>query len=116
MNDGWEPIMIRKFVAAFLLSIVLAGTALAQSLPDYYPDSFRDAGRVDAVYFDEKRIVIGDISYWLAESVVVYSRSSAKDSILRVREGTHVGFKRDGAERITAIWLLPDNFDPFRRR
>ncbi len=108
--------MIRKSVSAFLLSIVLAGAALAQSLPDYYPDSFRDAGRVDAVYLDENRIVIGDISYWLADSVIVFSRSSAKDSILRVREGTHVGFRIDGADRITAIWLLPDNFDPFRRR
>ena len=107
--------MIRKLVFAILGSIVLAGSSAAQSLPDYYPDSFDETGYVDAVYLDQDRIVVGDIRYTLASSVVVYSRSSTKDSILRVRPGVHIGIRLSGGDRITAIWLLPNNFDPYRR-
>ncbi len=108
--------MIKKLAFALMLSLGMAGSAAAQSLPDYYPDSFQETGYVDAVYLDESRVVVGDIVYTLSDSVVVYSLSSDNDSLLRVREGAHVGMKLSGGRHITAIWLLPDVYKPRGRR
>ena len=105
-----------KLLAAAAAALMLAGTANAAGFPDYYPENgFQKIGRVDAVYSSENRVVINDRSYELDESVIVYSRSSANDSLARIRPGAVVGFRVNN-NRITKFWLLPRNYKRPKRR
>ncbi len=94
------------------VTFALGSTAIAQRLPSYYPaQGFQDSGVVDAVYLDEGRIVIDDVSYALSDSAQVHSLSSINDSMARVARGVHVGFKLIGSNTISEFWLLPSNYD-----
>lgn len=109
--------MFKRLLSVMVLSFALAGVASAQTLPEHYPDTgFDDIGRVDGIDIDKDRIVINDMSYTLSASLVVNSLSSAKDSILRVREGSLIGYKTIGGRTVTEIWLLPKNYKPRGRR
>jgi opacity protein-like surface antigen len=56
--------MNKTLLLVAVIACALASTAIAATLPSYYPaEGFQRTGIVDAVYADEGRIVIGDISY-----------------------------------------------------
>ncbi len=100
-----------------LVLLLLAGNALAQSLPAWYPsEGFRQHAVIDYVYLEERRIVIGDSNYRLAESFTVRSMSSSNDSVARIRPGVRVGFKMNSAREITEFFLLPANYRDRRSR
>ena len=99
-----------------ILGLLLAATAAAGDLPDYYPaDELRRAGQIDAVYFEENRVVIDDVPYLVADNVIVHSPSSYTVAKSRLRPGTRVAFKVGGNRAITTFWILPRNYDDGRR-
>ena len=110
--------MNKTFFLVLAIAFVLTSTAIAADFPKYYPaEGFQKTGLVDAVYAQENRIIIGDISYQMSSSVVVHSMSSYSDSLARVRPGAHVGFRLGSSGRlIEEFWLLPSNYRAPRRR
>ncbi|MGB5471792.1 MAG: hypothetical protein WBM64_15415 [Woeseiaceae bacterium] len=110
--------MKKTLFLVLAIACVAMSTAIAADLPKYYPENgFQKTGRVDAVYADENRIIIGDISYQMSTSVVVRSMSSYSDSLARVRPGAHVGFRLGKSGRlIEEFWLLPSNYRAPRQR
>ena len=101
----------------FVLLLLLAGTALAQSLPSYYPsEGFRRTAVIDLVNLEERFIVIGDSTFQLADTVAVRSMSSRSDSIARLRPGTRVGFRLNSLNQISEVFLLPANYRGSRSR
>lgn len=109
--------MIKQLFSVLLVSLALMSTAGAQSLPGHYPDGgFNNTGRVDAIYLDKGKVVVGDIDYNLSDSLTVHSLSRPNDSVLRLRKGSHIAFKVVGGQTITEVWLLPDTYKPRGRR
>ena len=105
-----------KNTIIFALVLILAGPAFSQDLPRYYPqEGFQRTGLVDALYVDESRIVIDDIPYQYASSVVVHSVSSYRVSITRVRSGVRVAFKLGRNHEIVELWLVPENYSDGRK-
>ena len=104
-------------IRILILVTALAGSALAQSLPSYYPVAeLRNAGEIDAVIATEQRIIIDDSSFIFADDAIVHSLQSYSVSRSRLRPGTRVAFKVDQNRVITEFWLLPRNYDTRRRR
>lgn len=103
---------MRKILLPILMvAFAMTGTAVAANLPGYYPaKGFPNTGRVDAVYAEEGRVVIGDVSYQISDAVVVRSLSSKNDSLARIRVGVLVGFKTNSGQVIEEFWLLPGNY------
>ena len=109
--------MKKTFCLILAIACVAIGTAGAADFPKYYPEKgFQNTGRIDAVYAEENRIVIGDISYKMSTSVIVHSMSSYSDSFARVRPGANVGFRLGKGRLIEEFWLLPGNYDRSKRR
>ena len=109
--------MKKTLFQVLAIAFVLMSTAIAADFPSYYPEKgFQNTGRVDAVYAQDNRIIIGDISYQMSTSVVVRSLSSKNDSLARVRTGAHVGFRLGKRQLIEEFWLLPGNYDSPRQR
>lgn len=103
---------MRSLVFTLILNCVLVGSAVGRDLPDYYPDDvLRRAGQLDAVYLDRDSIVIDDVPYQLSKDVVVHALTAYSVARTRLRPGTMVAFRVDGARTITAIWMLPRDFD-----
>ena len=101
----------------FVLLMLVAGSAIAQSLPSYYPsEGFRRTAVIDLVNLEERTIVIGDSTFRLADTVVVRSMSSRSDSIARLRPGTRVGFRMNSLNQISEVFLLPANYRDNRGR
>lgn len=109
--------MKKTLLLIIVFGCAIASTAIAATLPNYYPtNGFQHTGRIDAVYVDEGRIVIGDISYKLSSSVVVHSLSSKYASFTRIRHGAYVAFRLGNSQVIEEFWLLPGNYDSSNRR
>ena len=95
----------------------MAGSALAQSLPAYYPsEGFQRTGRVDAVLGDSRQIIINDIPYVLSDNAIVHALNSYSVPLSRIRAGATIGFKTSGRRQVTTIWILPSNYDRRGRR
>ena len=107
---------MKKILSLLLLiAISVAFPAFAVDLPSYYPDEgFSRTGRVDAVYPNESRVVIDDISYQISKRAVVHSLVSKSVSLLRIRPGVHVAFRIGSGRAIEEFWLLPNNYKPRR--
>ena len=107
-------------LAALLATLAFAGAAVAQNLPNYYPKTgFNRIGSIDALIFEEQRIVIDDMSFNVSPNVVVHSPRSYSVPASSLRIGTRVGYKllSNSDRTIIEIWLLPDNYqNPGRRR
>ena len=105
--------MIKPFQNFLVIFLALVASTTALALPDYYDENkFEDVGRIDLINLDNNTVVIKDIAYNLSDSVTVYSLSSAKDSMRRLRQGSYVAFRTSNGELVVEIWLLPDNFKP----
>jgi len=106
--------VIRTAVTAFLLTIALCGTSVAQRLPGYYPESFQRTGTVDDV--DDDRIVINDVPYGLSSSVVVHTLFAQETFVSALRKGTLIGYQVGEDRQIVEIWALPDDYDVSKGR
>lgn len=100
--------------SAIILAISLGGTALAQNLPDYYPESFQRTGTVDDIGDD--RIIINDSSFGLSDDVVVHSLFARETFVSTIRRGDLVGYLAAENRQIVEIWILPDNYDESANR
>ena len=104
--------MKKLLLIACLIAGAIINTAAADVLPSYYPtEGFDHTGRIDAVYVNENRIIIGDISYQMSDSPVVHSLSSYRDSFTRIRKIAHVAFRLGQGRVIVEFWLLPSNYE-----
>lgn len=109
--------MKKTIFLVLAIAFVLTSAAFAADFPSYYPEKgFQNTGVIDAVYAEDGRIVIGDISYQMSTSVVVRSLSSRSDSLARVRAGARVGFRLGKGQLIEEFWLLPSKYDKRRRQ
>lgn len=109
--------MKKTLFLVLVFAYALASPSIAATFPSYYPvNGFPNTGRVDAVYLEESRIVIGDLPYKISESVVVRTLRSKSDSLARIREGAKVGFRTSRRDVIEEFWLLPSNYEAPRRR
>lgn len=109
--------MTNKILSTLLIACVLVSTAFAQDFPSYYPqEGSARTGRVDDVRLDENTVVIGDILYKLADSIVVHSMSAYSVSKARILSGRIVAFKLGSGREITEVWLLPSTYDPAKQR
>lgn len=105
----------RAALAVMLLA--LGAAAFAADLPAWYPEEgFQRTGRIDALIPEEQRIVINDISYPLADNVIVHTPNAFSVPKSRLRTGVHVGYRVGGGRRIVELWMLPRDFDPRRGR
>ena len=107
-----------KLTARILfLTIMLATTAFGRDLPAYYPEGeMRRAGEIDAVYMEDGRIVIDDISYPVSDDAIVHAPNAYSVSKNRLRPGTRVAFRVGQGGEISNFWLLPRNYDARNRR
>ena len=110
--------MFKKTIYTLIATIFLAGTAMAADLPSYYPaDGFQRVGVLDSVQLDRQVIIISDIPYSLANSLIVHSTSAYSVPTSQLRIGSKIGYKMARSGRlITEIWLLPNNYKSPRRR
>jgi len=109
--------MSKKIILGLVIGLVAMTTAIAQNFPSYYPEEgFQRTGTVNAVYYDESRIVIDDVPYHMSDAPVVHSLTAYSVSIARLRPGVKVGFKAGNRRLINEFWLLPINYDPRQRR
>lgn len=109
--------MNKKTILGLLCALLVTTTSIAQNFPSYYPkEGLQRTGRIDAVYMEENRIVIGDIPYQMSESPIVHSLTAYSVSIARLRPGAMVGFKEGQGRILNEFWLLPANYDPRERR
>lgn len=98
------------------LVLLLSGAATA-NLPDYYPsEGFQRTAQIDAFIAEEQRIVVGDISYQLADNVIVHTPDSYSVPRTRLKVGDRIGFRMGGGRRIVEIWLLPRGYEDRRGR
>lgn len=109
---------MKKTITLLLVILFpLACPALADGLPDHYPDEgFNRTGLVDAVYTIEGRVVINDLPYRVSKSAIVHSLTAERVSIARIRKGVHVAFRMNGNRVIEEFWLLPSNYSLTKRR
>ena len=109
--------MKKTLFLILVIAYALTSTAIAATLPSYYPaEGFQRTGRVDAVHIEERRIIIGDISYQVSKSVIVHSLTSYRSSMARVRQGAHVAFRMGKGRVIEEFWLLPKDYDASKQR
>ncbi len=94
-------------LAALLLPITQG--LYAAGLPAYYPATFPATGKVDAIYYTEHRIVIGDRGFALAADVKVRTPYAESDTLYGVRAGQYIGYRQvlgDGGRTVVEIWVL----------
>jgi len=104
-------------VALTVSLLALGAATFAADLPAYYPaEGFQRTGRIDALIPEEQRIVINDISYPLADNVIVHTPNAFSVPRSRLRVGVQVGYRVGGGRRIVELWMLPRDFDPRRGR
>lgn len=108
------------FVRATLLLCTLifqAIAAVAADLPDYYPsEGFGRSAIIDAFIADEQRIILNDISYTLADNVIVHTPVSFSAPKTTLKSGDRVAIRFGGGRLIVEIWILPADYADHRQR
>jgi len=108
--------MTRIRFSIILVLSLLADTALADSLPGYYPDDFQYAGVLQRLDTSSGTIVIGGRRYSLSHRLVVHTLNTRFASTESLQAGIPVGFSHmrvgPDLQEITEIWVLPKNY-PF---
>jgi len=107
----------KKLLFSLAVGLLIMTTSFAQNFPSYYPkEGFQRIGTLDALYTEEKRVVIDDVPYLISDDLVVHALNAYSVSSARLRPGIKVGFKQSGNRVISEFWLLPINYDARRRR
>lgn len=103
------------FIAAMALLVSAVASA---AFPDYYPkEGFQRVGTLDDVQMQRQMIVVNDVPYSLADSVIIHSLKSYSVPASQLRRGAQVGYKMAvGGRLITEIWLLPSDYKNPRER
>ena len=109
--------MKHKIYLMLVACCLFAGTALAQSLPNYYPDKgFQRTGTVDAVNVERQSIVINDQLMSLSGNVIVHAPNAYAVPATRLTKGTRVGYKlSQNGSLIVELWILPSGYRERRR-
>ena len=97
-----------KVISVILLALAAASLAMAAD--------FQRSGQIDAINLEENTVVVDDIPFQLAKSVVIHSKKSTDISISRLRAGQMIGYKLGASGEIREIWLLPSTYNPRQRR
>lgn len=101
----------------FLPLALLVSAAASANLPDYYPaEGFQRTAQIDAFIAEEQRIVLGDISYQLADNVIVHTPTSYSVPRTTLKVGDRIAYRMGGGRRIVEIWLLPRGYEDRRGR
>lgn len=91
--------------------MLLAGTAVAQSLPDYYPKGdLVQTGIIDEIVLDESRVIIDDKPYRMNPRPIIRTPSSAYGSLSAISPGTRVSFRIDVNGEIVEFWVYPKDY------
>lgn len=110
---------MKKITVMIAVASMMASSLAIAAFPAYYPkEGFQSVGIVDDVQLKRQVIVVNDIAYSLADSVIVHSPNSYSVPASALRIGSRVGYKMaKGGGLVTEIWLLPKNYkDPRRVR
>lgn len=105
---------INSLLATATLFCILEGTALAQRLPAYYPETFQRAGSVDDV--QSNGLVVNDVPYTVSGEVVVHTLQVRETSFSQIKRGNKIGFSLGQNREIVEIWLLPNDYEMPRTR
>jgi hypothetical protein len=112
--------LANRFIRATMLPCALifqAIAAVAADLPDYYPsEGFGRTAIIDEFIADEQRIIVNDISYTLADNVIVHTPVSFSAPKTTLTSGDRVAFRLGGGRLIVEIWILPGDYVDHRQR
>jgi hypothetical protein len=90
---------------ALLFGVTAAGAA---DLPAYYPsEGFQRTVRIDALVPEEQRIIVNDISYTLADNVIVHTPTTFSVPRTSLRVGDRIAYRLGGNQLIVEIWTVP---------
>ncbi len=108
---------MKKLTTILAVAAVMSSSLAFAAFPAYYPkEGFQRVGILDDVQLKRQVIVVNDIAYSLADSVIVHSPKSFSVPSSQLLVGTQVGYKMAvGGRLITEIWLLPSNYKNPRR-
>ncbi len=108
---------MKKLTTLLAVAAVMSSSLAFAAFPAYYPkEGFQRVGILDDVQLKRQVIVVNDIAYALADSVIVHSPKSFSVPSSQLLVRTHVGYKMAaGGRLITEIWLLPSNYKNPRR-
>ncbi len=103
--------------SALLPLLLLVSASAAANLPDYYPaEGFARTAQIDAFIPEEQRIIVGDISYQLADNVIVHTPNSYSAPLSSLKVGDRIAIRMGGGRRVVEIWLVPDDYEGRRGR
>jgi hypothetical protein len=101
-------------VAVLFSSLLFPLVTWAESLPDYYPPSFRTWGVIDRLDIERGEAVIGDVKMSLSDNIHVYTLSSRFSSVHSLHAGLKVGIAMSARGNeiplVTDIWVLPADY------
>lgn len=108
---------MKKLTTMLAVVAVMSSSLAFAAFPAYYPkEGFQRVGILDDVQLNRQMIVVNDIPYSLADSVIVHSPKSFSVPSSQLRIGAQVGYKMAaGGRLITEIWLLPSDYKNPRR-
>ena len=108
---------MKKLTTMLAVAAVMSSSLAFAALPSYYPkEGFQRVGVLDDVQLKRQMIVVNDIPYSLADSVIVHSPNSFSVPFSQLRIGAKLGYKMAaGGRLITEIWLLPSDYKNPRR-
>lgn len=109
--------MMKKTIYMIAVVTMMASSIAMAAFPSYYPkEGFQRAGILDDVRLKQQIIVVNDIPYSLANSLIVHSPRSYSVPSSELRIGSKIGYKMAaGGRLITEIWLLPSDYKNPRR-
>lgn len=104
--------LVAPLIAIGLL--VMTTTSRADTLPDYYPQSFAIFGVLSGIDTRSQIISIDDRGQLYDINIKVHTQNSQFSSLDVLRPGMTVGVSLAGAgkPRITEIWVLPKSYRP----
>lgn len=104
--------MMKKIIYLIAAVSMMASSMAIAAFPNYYPKGgLHLVGNLDDVQLKRQVVIINDISYSLADNVIVHSPSSFSVPTTQLRIGGKVGYRMaTGGQLITEIWLLPRDY------
>jgi hypothetical protein len=106
--------MNRLRIAPLILLLLLPAAAAGGRLPGHHPDTFPYAGTVDGIDLKNMTLHVSDTRQTLSAVVTVHDRSGSNGSLLQLREGMEIGYRKQSAGTrgapISEIWILPKGY------
>lgn len=106
------PALIAILLCLGLLSL----PALAETLPDYYPESFDRWGVINRIDTDNNVLVIDDSTVPFSTGLRVYTPTTRFGTVQSLQPGMRIGFGTSGSRAVggtvSEVWVLPDDYTP----